>query len=356
MPKQYSDIQISEGDQVLSYSREGIKCKRAWKVDSLDNSDPQATLYKMFQGGATDVSDKQAFPFRGCPHPSIVVPTFWGAYDDEENGNAFQADTLAIKGLTSTQAAAEVEYAVLNALTQEPSKNGDSAPALLHCSSSVHSSSVATDAIGQPLVAVYTAGGGYSSYDIYLTSSLESKVEFTGTDVEPFVPGSPSRKFTSSVEAPSMLLRFQRRETQPRDPRPFEGFVNSKPWKEVFGLGTGNIPARSCLCTRIESETQDAGVSYVVTYEFQFHPLVTLPGSYEAIAPAVADEVVPSTCSPWYASKYYELPSGSGRNAGTGKIELAPGQVPPDADLYIFQCYPECDFEAALQLVGRGPA
>jgi hypothetical protein len=242
---------------------------------------------------------------------------------------------------------AEVGYSVLNAMTQEPSISFNAAPAHVIISSSVHNIATEVDVAGQPLTVPYLAQGSEGAYKIY----QGVKIDFTETTYGPFTPGTPSRKFTGQVQVPTTLVRFVRRETQPRDPTPFVGYVNSTTWQLLPAPGIVMprvMPRRTCLCTRIESDTHDEGVSYLVTYEFQCRGLKSSPSSY-FVAPALADEDDPSSCSPWYIGSYYVLASGYGLDENN-KAKVQAGQVPPDASPYVFSIYGEIDFESILAL------
>ena len=114
----------------------------------------------------------------------------------------------------------------------------------------------------------------------------------------------------------------------------------------------------------------DEGQTYCVTYEFQVGQLALPPQPYTAGASTAAEYVPPAApilattgkyigvncMSPWQAIAWYVI-SGAGTstatNPATGTNDyLSGGQIPPDANPFIFQIYNDCDFSSVLSLPG----
>ena len=322
----YSDFQVSEGDQIVTYSKEGVKCKRIFTVDYADNTDPQGTLWAIYNSGSA-TPGAMDLPLRGAPHPSIVIPTDFA-------DNAFMADVFTIKAITSTQARVEVEYCVFNAEIQEPSTEGNTNPAFLTIAGSVQSIATAVDVNGNPLEVPYLSAGADPGESKIIPNGAIGGTQFS----------TPKNIISANIQFPTGLYRFRRRETEPRNPFPYVGFTNETSW-EVGGI---DFDERTLLCTRIESESQDFGVSYIVAYEFQ--AMLPKPSPDSPIFQDPADFVSGDLISAWDVGAYYVLPSGIGVNPGTNVITVQPNQTPPDAVPTIFQVYGTVDFNADLYL------
>src|ERR1700683_4718214 len=111
----YPDIAVTEGDAFVTYSKEGFKVKRVFKVSSLDNSNPTSTLYTAITNGSLNPGSPLVdIPIRMTPHPTIVIESEWAEYyassDIIAANNCFMADVISIKQISSTQAVVEVEY------------------------------------------------------------------------------------------------------------------------------------------------------------------------------------------------------------------------------------------------------
>jgi hypothetical protein len=146
-------------------------------------------------------------------------------------------------------------------------------------------------------------------------------------------------------------LRFQRRETFPRDPVPYVGKVNLETWIIMDGVW---LDPQTALCTRVESETQDGGLSYLVTFEFQVKGLVNYPNGSYLVYPVYgignAGPGGAAQISPWTVGAYYTLSVGEGRGPtnviSTKNVRaILPGEAPPDASPFFFQIYEAIDFE-----------
>lgn len=324
----WPDRSIEEGDQIVTQSKEGFRVKRTFTCSKLDNTDPLLTLYNAIISGdwigghpETDV------PIRMAPHPSIVIPSAWAAYYDglgkfAEN-NCLCADVFTIKSLTSTQAILEVEYAPLNAITQEPTEDGDSAPAFLEVGSSVHSMKLPTDLGGTRIVIPYS--GSYT-------------IEQNGNTI------AASNAISAEVQIPTKLFRFVRRERQIRAAVDLEGFVNQDAM--VIPLGNGHVftaAAQTLLCTRVENQSRDEGLSQIVTYEFQWLDWIQGNSNNQYVSPAIDPSGGAFAISAWQLYALYTLPNGTVGDNGSGSI-IGPNQTPSDAKPYIFQIYPLKDF------------
>lgn len=368
----FPDIQVQEGDATVTYSKEGIKATRTFKVLGLDMSVPTYTVAQCIfsvndpdnPGIAEDSDAPDVLPCRGAEHPSIETHNEWSG----DSASAFCADVLTAKAISSNQVEVIVEYNTLNAITQEPSDEGDTANALLTIAGSVHSVATAVDVNGQPLTVPYIApfgtaqgpnpsaqGGNYNIYPQGFSNGFDNiPVQQTDTYFEPFIPGTPNVNTTATIQFPTALYRFQRREQQPRDPANYVGYTNSGSW-EILGH---TLWEETMLCTRIENETQDNGVSWIVTYEFQYSELVPVgPSGTDTafVTPAAMNNTVAGYMSPWYYGAYYVLGSGigTGPNANGQYIytqAIQPGAIPPDALPVVFAVYGTQDFNGDLQL------
>lgn len=369
-PITYPDIQITEGDELVTYSKEGLKVKRQFTVDFADNAIPSKTLYTIMQSGS-EAPGAMDLPVRGAPHPTITIPSDWATFmflDTGANVTALCADVVTVKGLTSTQANIEVEYAILNAMTQEPHLNGvetDLSPALLTMASSVAATPIATDIVGNPLAIPYQASEGVAGHFKLTVIPGQQPIPFTASLYDfgsggGFVPGTPNIKVTATAQRPATLFRFQRREAQPQNPQQWVGLINSSNWV-INGV---TYDPYVLLCTRIENETMDNGITYVVTYEFQLAlesptpKSCPLSGSGETaeaaqfvpIGTPASQESKPGFVSSWMMGAYYVLPSGYGLDTSTPANQVQPGQAPPDSQPFIFQIYGSVDFNAVLEL------
>ena len=343
--KDYPDIQVTRGDAKTTWDLRGFRAYRKFKVTAADMTDPTMTLYSIITAHSNDpVSPLSDIPSRMTPHPTIQIPSDWSNYY-LNNGtfaadNCFCADVITIDAISSTQAEVTVEYAVLNAMTQEPSdaggNGGDLAPALLQMGSSVQTSKVAQDAFGQPIVVPYIADGAVD-YQIYPAG--------TGFDATT----DPSIKITADVQFPLQSFRFQRRETQPRpnstDAIDYPGFINSTAWI----IAGKSYPQHTILCTRMESTTEDNGLSWIVTYEFLYKDYIEVPVGTSFVSPSVNQGTTMSPlASPWDLIAYYAIPSGIGQDSGGNTI--AQNMMPDDAVPSVFALYDDVDFNGFLML------
>ena len=373
----FPDIQVTEGDQTFDYSKEGPKCRRTFILDNCDMIQPCSTLEQLIFNFATDSPTEFDLPARGSPHPTIAFPAPWNTT------NSFCADVLSARAITSNQAKVTVDYQIMNGLTQEAPDDGsaDANLALLIVSSSVQTIQTSVDVAGNALIVPYCSGGtgtggGTNAYDISTSANINGifnavTIKATPTSLgHPFIPGQPNNRVTASIQVPTVLLRFQRRESKPRN-NLYVGYVNSTTWDlSAPWPSIGVIDEQCALCTRIENTTLDEGQTYCVTYEFQVGQLALPPQPYTAGASTAAEYVPPAApilattgkyigvncMSPWQAIAWYVI-SGAGTstatNPATGTNDyLSGGQIPPDANPFIFQIYNDCDFSSVLSLPG----
>lgn len=351
----YPDLQIREGDQLVTYSKEGLKVMRKFFVTSADQSDPTGTLYAILVSGAA-VPTGFDLPLRGSPHPSINITNAWSTYMTFDT--ALCADIITIKAVTSSQAVVEVEYQVFNAVLQEVSDPdgtvSDQAPALLTIASSVQQSQTQQDAAGNIIQIPYSsrASGpdGGPQYNISPYQGAKPIDVLAPTPGPPFSPGSPSYKITAPMQVPNTIYRFQRRESIARNPDGFVGLVNSTQWT----INNAIYDPFQILCTRIESVTEDNGLSWIVTYEFQVGVLSPTPDEAQFVEPAA--ESATNMVSPWLVASYYTLPNGYYAKLKTPNASpsapkvIQQGAIPYDAQPWFFQPYDQIDFNAALSL------
>jgi hypothetical protein len=333
----YPDISVKEGDGIVTISKEGLRAKRVFVVKDLDMTDPSATLYKALTSGDWNPVDPEFdIPIRMTPHPTIVIPSAWGAYyegkGDFAENNCFCADVITVKSFDSTKAIVEVEYAPMNAMTQEPSDNGDEAPALLHIGSSVHAMKVFIDYGGNQLVIPYLgAGSGAGTYNI--------KKQSDDTAID------PNNRIGADVQVPGKLIRFYRREQAPRASDTLEGFVNSVAWAITPDF---TADPQTLLCTRVENETRDEGQSYIVMYEFQWIDLLQA-SDVNYVTPATDPSGGSIQISPWQIYGFYTIPNGAYGHPPSGD-DIGPNQTPTDAIPSVYQMYGLVDFNTVLKL------
>jgi len=344
MPDVYPDVCVTEGDAVVSYSQEGWKCKRTFKVTGLD-PDGSALLLDVFLANG--------IPARGEEHPDIIVST---PYID---GNAFQADIITAKAISSTQAIVEVDYAVLSPLTWEALDSHNNSMAYCTVASSVHAAAREVDCAGQTLAAVYQ--NLPATPNIYqINDSTGRPIKAVASNFGPFSPGMPNIKYKGNIHIPCSLITFQRRETIIRkDVISYVGTVNRN---SMTIAGTTYQP-QSLLMSRIESESRDGGYSYIMTYQLQvaggsnsgYPGLDVLPNSglpNQAIRVDADGESVSSGCpsgyvSGWGLGCYYVISAGSavyasGPNNGQSAIGIS--GIPDDTSMFLFKVYASRDF------------
>ena len=311
---------VDKEDNAEQYSREGLKVKRVANITGLPTlptpgSDCSGTLYQLL-AGLTDMYG-QTFPSRGTPHPSIVIATPWGEFaNPDSDNNAFCADVFKLKFLDSTSVQAEVEYSVLNALTQEPSETNDAAPMWLTPASSVQQSKTNVDFQGNQLLCSYK--GDYAIYDNFGTQI------YGGNSAD----GGPQSLTTADVMWPNTLLQFQRRMTTRQSAAGIISCLNNG----VVSIDGYDYQEDELLIVRYDCESLDGGVSFILTCGIQFRD--STPETDHA-----------PTIPGWNMGDYYRVQNGYAWDI-TNKWQVAGvGQVPPDAYATVFQIQTEINFD-----------
>jgi len=325
-PTVVADIKIKEGGQTLRYSKEGWKARRVFLVQNAEQLPGSGKGY----GTAYNAYLNADIPGRGDNHPYL---------DGTDDTPQIMADEFEINAKDPANIEITVDYAHLNGLTQEVTADdpGTSNVALLTIASSLQSYQRATDVAGNPLNVPYCIAG-----------PAAGQVTINPDGATPMPTSSPFPSINSKAQAqiPTMILRFQRRELNQRDPTGLVGYYNTSDWT-ISQLGGAVAEKNSALCTRVENVTQDGGVTWIVTYEFQIAMHTALAAClFQSPAASVTGS---STVSGWDVGLYYVLPSGTGTlaSAGSGVYSgsaagatvLQAGGVPKDAIPTIFAVY-----------------
>ena len=317
----------------LDYSQEGLKSHIQFLVtqDAAVGTDGAGTLISAVQAaiGLTAAGN----PARGTNHPY---------FDGTSDKPLLKADVIHAKAIDATTAEVDVDYAVLNAVTQEPSDAGDEAACLLTVASSLQSYEAVVDAVGNPVEVPYVKDSSATPGTLTIAS-----VAGQGTLPSPFTNAA---KLHSAM--PSMVLRFQRREQAQRDGSELVGLYNGA----LFDAGDfGSFPIGTLLMTRVENVTRDEGKSWIVTYEmtFQFTADQPASGVYNksgVVTPAVGGVNQMST---WDVGLYFVLPNGYCTTTNGSVKTVNPGEIPSDCVPTIFAVYGQDEGAfAALHLMG----
>lgn len=326
-----ADVKYKEGLQTITYSQEGWKAKRTFRVYDVEITPGSGNGY----GSVYAAMQAAGIPQRGNDHPYL---------DGTGEKPLISADVISAKAVDPTTVDIEVDYALLNAMTQEPTwgaTTSDTVPAFLTVASSLQSFQKAQDVAGNPLTVPYAiSGGGTPSITIWPPNANEA---MPGTGLN-----APAITCKAQTQIPNLVLRFQRREQQLRSGAGLVGYYNSVDWTITQFTSSTIAPQYSLLCTRVENTTRDEGRSYIVTYEFQFAQNVILDNCIHQ-APSTAVDAAPGVCSGWDVGLYYVLPNGVGKNSSLVPV-LQPGQTPPDAIPTVFAVYGKVDFQTALSL------
>src|SRR5258708_23369905 len=217
----YADI--SEQPPTYTWDARGFSATRTFKLDNVNVGTPPTVI--------ASILGYPGLPLRGDPHPG------------DPN---IQADSISIEAITSTQFKATVSYRRLSAATGEPSTTAIPLPSL---GSTVQEGETIVDAFGSPLNVAYLPQGD-------TTQTVQ---------VQPAI---------ATVQRPNAMIRFTRREPSPGFDitTGYTGYTNASPF-------LGAAP-NTMLCTRIESNSQDDGYSWMAEYEFQFRPETWTVGVY----------------------------------------------------------------------------
>lgn len=305
-------------DNVLQYSHEGTKVKRCFKILGLPciptpGSDCSGTLYQM----CNTLSDQYGnyFPQRGDPHPSIIIPTSWGESVGNADNNAFCADVFHFRFIDPEKIMAEVEYNVLNGLTQEPSADNDQAEAWLQYYSSVQMSKINVDYQGNQLLCAYR--GQYQIFDNFNNKIYNGALADNG----------PQSLTTADANWPNIILQFQRRMTTRTSPASYMAMINSLP----ITFDGNEYDTHELLCVRNDAESLDGGFSFINTLQLQFRQSQE-DTTYSAEVPG------------WDLGDYFRVQCGYAYD-GTNNWQVAQtGQIPTDCQSTVFQIQDEIDF------------
>lgn len=94
----------------------------------------------------------------------------------------------------------------------------------------------------------------------------ETQVDKDGNQLVITLSGKPDQTGTMQVQIPQLVFEFQRRESESPYSKALDnvGRVNS---------GTvGSMAARTLICLGIDGSSTDNGITWVVTYRFQYNP------------------------------------------------------------------------------------
>lgn len=210
----------------VAIGSDGVSVHRAFIVDGLSGNADK----RLFD--ATQHSD---IPRRGQAHPSIP---------------GVRADTITAVPCenSDTKALVTVEYKQVGG---EWGEADETQPAQISVGATVQEEETNKDIDGNQII-------------IYYTTMTETAGEIVTAE-------KPSQTGTIQMQVPHVVFRFVRREAS--DPsekaRLFVGTVNSTTFR--------NDPERWWMCTRLDGESADGGVTYTVTYEFQRNPSTWAP-------------------------------------------------------------------------------
>ena len=320
----------------LDYSQEGLKNHIRFIVSGVkvtgDNG--TGTLYQAISDSIG--LNAKGLPARGTDHPYL------NGGDGLPN---LKADVFHAEAVDATTVNVDVDYAVLNALTQEPSDKGDTAAALLTIASSLQSYEAIVDADGNPVLVPYIKTAPSTPGDLTIVPPASVTTALA-------TPVNRPAKLHSQI--PSMLLRFQRREQALRDGSDHVGLYNGDSC-DAGDIGT--FPPFTLLMTRVENVSRDEGYSWIVTYEMTFQYLLTQPsGGVNFQNPAEEPTGFSGEMSAWDVGLYYVLPNGYSSKPTSGTPPPYPvGQdmTPSDCIPTIFAVYGKDDGKFAdLSLMG----
>lgn len=202
-------------------SASGYRATRTWKVTGISAG---TSMVKAID----DAIDNSDLPDFGDTHPDsggspadigdILVEDISGSWIDDEN----------------TMAEIVVTYSRPSFETQEPSENPDEA--IIQVGSTV--------------------------------STIRTNKDASDTDIVISLTGEEDQLAEVDVEVPQTVLMFQRREsTNPiTKSLTYSGKVNSG------SLGGGTYAAGTLLCLGIEGDSSDNGLTWTITYRFQYDP------------------------------------------------------------------------------------
>ena len=321
----------------VGYSKEGLTAHRVFRVTGLaDTTGYDVVPIALSQPGV---------PARGDEHPY---------YNGEDDVTEIMADVIEATNVDRDGGIVDIEidYKHLNAMTQEPSDDGDVAAALLTMASTLQTIQRATDVAGNAMRVYYTA-------DTLVPTGAPACIIYNqqGQPVPNQIgANAPFVNAKAATQQAGTILRFMRREQQMRNGLGYVGFYNDVDWP-IAQIGGGNMTQFGALCTRIENVTQDEGISWIVTYEFQIAQSVNLgAGTFNLQTPAASPAGFTDLISGWDMVAYYVIPSGFNANNPTSTPENAlyasSGQIPLDAKPTVFAVYGQAHFQD-LSLCGE---
>lgn len=200
----------------VKHGSNGLEAVRVFMVNEL-NGDAWDKLHQVLQ--LNDI------PKRGEFHPSIV---------------GIQADEISADAIDSDIARVVVNYKQLSTENAPPDENQ---PAQIRIGATVQSKSTTKNVFGDDIVLKHS----YSEIDE--ERNLVTRTVEQGGEVE--------------IQVACMTITCVRRE--PISPeskaKVFLNRVSQEGWR--------GDPAGTWLCTRLDGESPDGGLSYMVTYEFQ---------------------------------------------------------------------------------------
>jgi hypothetical protein len=214
-------IDVVEGGS-LSETQDGYECVRVAWVDGLSGR-PDERLYNAVRAAGV--------PRFGDPHPSIPNLRVVQRSAAFEGGNDRVVVTLT--------------YRVPQANESPPSDaTGNTQAGIVRVGSTVQGATTQKDVAGEPITVRHVFPADHEDPE------FAGRTITQGADVE--------------LSIPQLVLTETRRENgTPADTaRAYVGKVNQF---AIFGGA-----ARTWLCTRIEGTTNDGGLTYEVTYEFQY--------------------------------------------------------------------------------------
>jgi hypothetical protein len=104
-------------------------------------------------------------------------------------------------------------------------------------------------------------------------TASKTEVDNAGSQIIVTLSGQPDQTGSVEIQVPEMVLVFTRRESSSPLAKAltYAGKINSA------SLGGGTFAAQTLLCLGIDADTNDGGISYNVTYRFQYRPGTWVP-------------------------------------------------------------------------------
>ena len=248
---------IVEQPPRCSNTRQGIVAIRSFIVTAITGATSAATL-------VYDALGISGIPLRGDSYPANAT---------------YSCDDIEVEAISPNQARVTCTYRVLSSVTGPP---GNSITPLVSCGSSLQQQEVGRNNAGALMKVGYTPSGGTIQY----------------------------ASVTAQKQTPQFIYRVSRRETSAPVAKAMAnvGYVNTDTFK--------TMAAGTVLCSRIEGNSNDEGLSWIVEYEFIYNPQGWLFGG-------------------WYVDENNQVPS----DAANG------GDIYTDGNGYkVFAIYPTVAF------------